>query len=290
MTRIEPITLIDVNSPVEDLVRVALQNRPEIGARSAAVGVATTRYRQELLRPLLPTLWLGFSGGAFGGGSNLVPPLLGNFAGRTDFDVRAYWTLQNMGLGNLSIQKQRRAADRRGAGRTVAGRSTRSAARSAAALAEAIAARGQVDVTARQLATAQAGFREDLDRIRGTIGLPIEVTNSLDLLAEARQNHLQCDHRLRPRPVPALRRARLAAAPGTARDRSPAPCADRRASPAAGPRHLGRARCPRIRRPRFMESPPEGSHPATTIPRSSRRRWPCSTRATWTGLERLSRL
>ena len=62
--RIEPISLIDVASPVQDLLRVALQNRPEMGARSAAVGIATTRYRQERLRPLLPILWLGFSGGA----------------------------------------------------------------------------------------------------------------------------------------------------------------------------------------------------------------------------------
>ncbi len=114
VSRIEPITLIDLRAPVEELVRVGLQRRPEIGARGAAVGVAETRYRQELLRPFLPTFWLGFSGGAFGGGANLVPPLLGNFGGRTDFDVRAYWTLQNMGMGNLAIQQARaRASPRR---------------------------------------------------------------------------------------------------------------------------------------------------------------------------------
>ena len=69
-------------------------------------------------------LWLGFSGGAFGGGSNVTPPLVGNFAGRTDFDVRAYWTLQNLGFGNLAIQKARR---RRSARPSVSsrGRSTR---------------------------------------------------------------------------------------------------------------------------------------------------------------------
>ncbi len=60
-----------------------------------------------------------------------------------------------------------------------------------ASLARAIADREQIGVTERQLATAEAGFREDLDRIRGTIGLPIEVTNSLDLLAQARLNHLR---------------------------------------------------------------------------------------------------
>ncbi len=190
LARIAPITLIDLNSPVEDLLRVALQHRPELGARSASVSVASTRYRQELLRPLLPTFWLGFSGGGFGGGSNLVTPLLGNFGGRTDFDVRAYWTLQNLGMGNFMIQKQRRAAIGVALGEQ-SGTINQVRREVSAALADATAARGQIDATARELATAQAGFREDLDRIRGTVSLPIEVENSLDLLAEARQHHLR---------------------------------------------------------------------------------------------------
>ena len=36
-----------------------------------------------------------------------TPPLVGNFAGRTDFDVAAFWTLRNFGIGNLMLQKQR---------------------------------------------------------------------------------------------------------------------------------------------------------------------------------------
>jgi outer membrane protein TolC len=188
--RIDPITLIDVQSPIEDLVRIGLQNRPELGARSAAIGVASTRYRQERLRPLMPILWLGFSGGAFGGGSNLVPPTMGNFAGRTDFDVRVYWSLQNMGLGNMALWRQRRAQMGVALGdQSLAINQVRREV--SAALADAIAARRQVDITARQLATAQAGFREDLDRVRGTIARPIEMTNSLDLLSEARQSHLR---------------------------------------------------------------------------------------------------
>ena len=237
---IEPITLIDVTSPVQDLLRVALQNRPEMGARSAAVGVATTRYRQERLRPLLPIFWLGFSGGGFGGGSNLVQPLLGNFGGRTDLDIRAYWSLQNMGFGNLALWNQRRAQVGVALGdQSLAINQVRREV--SAALAAATAFRGQIDVTARQLSTAQSGFREDLDRIRGTIARPIEVENSLDLLSEARQNHLKAiiDYN---RAVSALRGPRLAAPPGTARIRSPSPRADRRAAAAPSPNHLGAAR------------------------------------------------
>jgi outer membrane protein TolC len=188
--RIDPITLIDTSTPVQELLQVALHNRPEIGARASALGIASTRYRQERLRPLMPILWVGFSGGAFGGGSNLVPPLLGNVAGRTDFDVRAYWSLQNMGLGNLALWRQRRGQVGVALGdQSLAINQVRREV--SAALADATAARARVDITARQLATAQAGFREDLDRIRGTVARPIEMTNSLDLLSEARQTHLR---------------------------------------------------------------------------------------------------
>ena len=50
-----------------------------------------------------PTLFIGFSAGGFGGGSNLVRPIFGGFGGRTDFDVIAFWTLQNLGVGNAAL-------------------------------------------------------------------------------------------------------------------------------------------------------------------------------------------
>jgi outer membrane protein TolC len=186
---IAPIALIDLSSPTEDLVRVALQRRPEMAARAARIGEAEARYRQELARPLLPTVWLGFSGGVFGGGSNLVPPNLGNFEGRTDFDVRAFWTLQGLGFGNLALQKRQLAS----VGQRV-GEQSETIARIrrelAAARGEGLAAREQVEITRRQLSSALDGFREDLARIRGTVGRPIEVKNSLQLLNQARQDHL----------------------------------------------------------------------------------------------------
>ena len=95
-----PLTLVPIDTPQQELLQVALQQRPDIAARTAAIGEAEAHWKQEIGRPLLPTLWLGFSGGVFGGGSNLTPPLVGNFAGRTDFDVDVFWTLMNFGAGN----------------------------------------------------------------------------------------------------------------------------------------------------------------------------------------------
>ncbi|MDR3633886.1 MAG: TolC family protein [Isosphaeraceae bacterium] len=182
---IEMITIVDPAIPLPSLIETALRGRPEIGAQAASIAAAEVRHRQERYRPLLPTIWIGFSAGAFGGGSNLVGSQLANFAGRTDFDAQVFWTLQNFGLGNLARQKARYAELGQAVGaqsRTIAEVRTEVAA----AYADVAAARHQIDVTARQLRSAEAGFREDLERIRNTVGRPLEVVNSLQLLNEAR--------------------------------------------------------------------------------------------------------
>ena len=181
----EMITLIDPGAPVPELIQTALTNHPAIGARRAGVAAAEVRHKQERYRPLLPTVGVGMSGGAFGGGSNLTPPQLANFAGRTDFDVQVYWTLRNFGVGNLSLQKQRWAE----VGQAVGERSRAIAevrSEVSAAHAETAANRQEVELATRRLASAEAGFREDLARIRNTVGRPIEVVNSLQLANQAR--------------------------------------------------------------------------------------------------------
>ncbi len=186
----ETVTIVDPASPLPDLIRAALQRRPELGARAAALAAAEVHHRQELYRPLLPTIWVGFSAGAFGGGSNLVGSNLANFAGRTDLDVMAYWTLRNFGAGNVALQKRRWAE----VGQAVAEQSRMIAAvRSevSAAYADVIASRQQVEITTRELASAEIGFREDLLRIRNTVGRPIEAVNSLELLNHARVDRIR---------------------------------------------------------------------------------------------------
>jgi outer membrane protein TolC len=188
-----PLNLVPVDTPQQELLQIALRRRPDIDARSAAIALAEAHYKQEVGRPLLPTLWAGFSSGAFGGGSNLTPPLIGNFASRTDFDVRIYWTLLNFGAGNLSLIKGRNAE----IGQAVAERSrTINHARDevSASLAQAKAATNEIDVARSELAAAELGYKEDLDRTMFRGGekardvLPIELLNSLDLLASARVN------------------------------------------------------------------------------------------------------
>jgi outer membrane protein TolC len=183
-----PLVLLDLvalETPPEELIQVALRQRPDLAARTAEIGQADALVKEEIGRPLLPTLWLGFSGGMFGGGSNLVPPLVGNFAGRTDFDVRLYWTFLNMGAGNLALNRQRQAE----MGQAVALRArTINRARDEVmeALAVARAARHQIAIARQELKSSHEGFHEDLERSRQNLGRPIEVINSLNLLARAR--------------------------------------------------------------------------------------------------------
>ena len=188
-----PLTLVPIETPQQELLQVALHQRPDIAARTAAIGEAEAHLKQEVARPLLPTLWLGYSGGAFGGGSNLTPPLVGNFASRSDFDVDVYWTLMNLGAGNLALIKGRRAQ----VGQALADRArtiNRARDEISASLAKARAAQNEIDVARRELESAELAYKEDLDRtkFRGAEKprdvLPIEILNSLDLLAGARVN------------------------------------------------------------------------------------------------------
>jgi outer membrane protein TolC len=178
-------TLVDPDQSLPELIDVAVRRRPEVAARASEVAAAQVRVRQEQMRPLLPTVWLGFSGGVFGGGSNLVPPLMGNFSGRTDTDVRVFWTLQNFGFGNLNLQRRRKAEVGQASGeqsRMIAQVRTEVTE----AYARATAARQQVKTSELQLKSAQGGFAKDFERIHFEVGRPINVVDSLKLVNAAR--------------------------------------------------------------------------------------------------------
>ena len=189
-TFLEPIRLVELGQPIEGLILTAVRTRPEMRATEAGIAEAKIHLRQEKARPFLPTVSAGFSGGALGGGSNLVPPLLGHFGGRTDADVFAFWTLQNFGFGNAAIQRDRRAL----VGQAEAERSrvaNRIRREVVQAEAHSTTRFRRIDVGRIELASAEAGYRADLTRARGAVGRPIEVLDSLKLLNRARQNLIQ---------------------------------------------------------------------------------------------------
>jgi outer membrane protein TolC len=188
---VELVQLVDPGQDVEQLVQTALMTRPEVSARGAAIGAAEARLKQEQVRPFLPLVSLGYSAGGFGGGSNRqdlgVSSIYQRTGARTDLDVWAIWSIQNLGLGNRAIKNQA-AADRDITilRRTLQFSQIRREVTEAHAISEAF--RKRVVVTRQQLQTAEQGAWEELLRIRSGEGLPIESINSMDLLSQARQD------------------------------------------------------------------------------------------------------
>jgi outer membrane protein TolC len=107
------ITLIDPGRKLDDLMVVALTNRPELESRQALVQASIQSIRREKARPFTPNLLInGFQtpneliqAGIFGLGANAS---LNQFVGRDDFSIQPMWQLEAFGVGNLARIKGQR--------------------------------------------------------------------------------------------------------------------------------------------------------------------------------------
>jgi outer membrane protein TolC len=118
----------------DELIEIALSNRPELAENRALVAAALARIRTAKWRPFMPTLALSYNWGGFGGGPNPIGPeivpgsnppksvnntALGssghidNYNTRTELDAAIVWRLQNMGLGNRAEIREQEAVYRR---------------------------------------------------------------------------------------------------------------------------------------------------------------------------------
>lgn len=199
-----PSPIVPDQVPVAELIAIAMMRRPELAECRAEIGETFYALASARKLPFSPTAMVGFSAGGFGGGSDLIstPPgfiggdgqqtltaRFGNMAGRTDLDVIFYWTLQNLGVGNHARVRAAASVNRQARWKRV---ETLNRVRSEVAQAHAM-----LNSNARQIDTLQSAvesgtdaFREDLKRIRSREGLPIEVIDSLKLLAESRLQYL----------------------------------------------------------------------------------------------------
>jgi outer membrane protein TolC len=193
---IVPLQIVPEANPLGGLIFTAVNNRPELAARRAAIAAANNILRAAKVLPFSPTVWGGFSAGTFGGGSNLASGFgfpesrFGNMAPRDDVDVILYWTAQNMGVGNWAKIKlrlsERRIAElefvrdlnmvRNDVARAYAGIHARFA---------------QIAIAQASIASSMKAYEEDYRRVRGVEkALPIELLNSFRLLAQGRYNYL----------------------------------------------------------------------------------------------------
>jgi outer membrane protein TolC len=181
--------------PLCELIALGLLRRPELAAQRAAIEAALLNLGGAKVLPFSPNFLLGFSAGGFGGGSNLVRPIFGGFGGREDFDVVVFWTLQNLGLGNLALI---RVADARLQINQFQQVELLNMVRAeiAEAYARTHARYAQIGTYEEAVRSGYMSFHEDLDRTR-LVGaarprdvLPIELLNSFLLLADARLDYL----------------------------------------------------------------------------------------------------
>ena len=193
-----PTPIVPEPIPLNELVAMAMLQRPDLAQRRAGIREAFLSLQNSRLLPFSPNVFVGFSAGTFGGGSNLTAediapalsgPRFGDFSGRNDFDVITYWTLQNVGIGNKALIDAARAR---------LGQSdfqllivlNQARADVAESYALSMARYAQIGSNEQATRSGQAGFREDLLRTRNREGLPIETLNNLRLWNRARVDYL----------------------------------------------------------------------------------------------------
>jgi outer membrane protein TolC len=184
-----PHPIVPDPMPLGELIALGLLNRPELAAQQAAIRQTLLNLDGAKALPFSPTFLIGFSAGGFGGGSNLVRPIFGGFGGRSDMDAYAYWTLQNLGIGNVALIRLAKSRVGIAEYQRVA-ILDRVRAEVAEAYAKTHARFAQIETTEQAVRTGTEGFREDLIRVQNTVGLPVELINSLNLLARARYEYL----------------------------------------------------------------------------------------------------
>ncbi len=188
-----PAAIVPEPIPLAELIAIALVQRPELAERRAALRVALLELRDAKLLPFSPNLLVGYSAGAFGGGSNLIAenpvapePRFGNFGDRADFDVVLFWSLRNLGVGNLALVRLGQSRLRQEELRQI-DVLDRIRAEVATAQARTHARFAQIDIQERAVAASLKAFQQDYMRAFNKEALPIEVLDSLRLLGRARQ-------------------------------------------------------------------------------------------------------
>ena len=182
-----PIEVVAADCEVDGLIAQAWQQRPEISREVASREAACFRVKEEKWRPWIPNVQAGASGGGFGGGVSTAFP---SASDRSDVDLLAVWELENLGMGNVAKQRQRRGELHERVLELEALRE-RIAAEVVAAAADVTSYRLQMEIAQEAITEAEQSYRLNEQRIRESEGLPIELLQSISALAEARMAYTE---------------------------------------------------------------------------------------------------
>ncbi len=184
---VAPIEIMPLCGDVKELVVQGLSMRPELAENRELVAEALVRLRREEVAVFVPSVVVGASYMGLGAGIN---EQLAPFHDRFDFDALAFWQVRNLGFGE--------AAARRGAQATVRVAQWKQLAMMDQIAREVVEAHVQVQARQVQIATARSGVeaalasqQQNIERIQQAKGLPIEVLQAIQALAQARREYLR---------------------------------------------------------------------------------------------------
>ena len=181
-----PVALIQETSSLQDLISQGHTFRPELSEQASRMEASRLLARAEHWRPYLPNVHMGSSVGAFGGGPN---DYLSQLDGRSDVDLLAVWSVENMGFGTQARRRQmnsqyrqnvittNRAFDAVSADVTNAWHTVH-------------AQQKQMRLAEENIRQATESYAQNITRIRGLAGLPLEGLQALSAVADARQTYL----------------------------------------------------------------------------------------------------
>ena len=198
-TTIVPLNLVDQSLAVSDLIHEGLANRPELREQQSLVQAAMFHTRQEHWRPWLPNVQAGASAGTFGGGPSST---FENQGSRSDVDVLAVWELQNAGIGNHAVYRQRLAQLRQAQLQTQWMRD-RVVTEIVTSYNDVASYSTQMETALRRVTAAGESYHLNLQRITEGEGLPIELlqairarVSALDAHAKSVANYNRTQYRL----------------------------------------------------------------------------------------------
>lgn len=102
-------SFVPLDADETGLVGLALRERPDLRAAGFEAEESEVRARKARMGPWIPSVGVGATGGALGGGPNGD---LGAFDARGNADVGLYWTLEGLGMGDLAAARAREAEQR----------------------------------------------------------------------------------------------------------------------------------------------------------------------------------
>lgn len=184
---VTPIELAPASCELADLIATGLSHRPELSESKSLTASAVERLRRERHAPLVPSVLLGLSYGANGGG--LGGDLI-NFGDRMDFDAIAFWEVRNLGYGEQAARSEARSRVEQARWRQVQVMD-QVASEIAEAYFQVESRRGQIETARSGITAARDSYRRNSDRIHDGVGLPIEVLQSLQALDAAQRQYVR---------------------------------------------------------------------------------------------------